>query len=327
MCVALDRLRPCTAAEALAYEYLSKHNEEGLSRFAPEPSRQQSFVDDILWAADEQCQDIIDRVLGKFDIREVKTDTFRYCGLRSSQDEEYTIQVIARFNGLAGPELAEDNCDYVYPVYISSKVTRRVCEPILRVVVTDARGLLGDGTKLRPDWEATSATTTQPVWLTDCKDLEEHLKAPTMGKTEDRQSSIDLHNLRQDLWTVDEDEAEMLHDTRFCDKVRWISTSAMLVDYLCQGYATLSLMKTSLIGSLGITADPGIHPQEGRGRRLHAPHPGVHVLLRAAGLLRAESSSYPSRGTIPYPSRGTAPELFRHLGLLWRHSRASMLCS
>ena len=54
-----------------------------------------THVDDILWAADDQSQEIIDRVLGEFDIREIKTDQFRYCGSGISQDEEYTVKVTA----------------------------------------------------------------------------------------------------------------------------------------------------------------------------------------------------------------------------------------
>ena len=46
VCVATDRLRPCTAAEALAYEYLSRHHDGGVGRYAPEPGQQQSFVDE-----------------------------------------------------------------------------------------------------------------------------------------------------------------------------------------------------------------------------------------------------------------------------------------
>ena len=46
--------------------------------------------------------------------------------------------------------------------------------------------------------------------------------------------NIDLCSLRQDLCTNGEEEVEMLHPTLFCDKVRWIGTSAMLVDSLAK---------------------------------------------------------------------------------------------
>eukprot|EP00959_Pyramimonas_sp_CCMP1952_P443641 9287425-Pyramimonas_sp.AAC.1 len=40
VCVAVDRLRPCTAAEALAYQYLSKHRDGGVERYAPPDGQQ-----------------------------------------------------------------------------------------------------------------------------------------------------------------------------------------------------------------------------------------------------------------------------------------------
>ena len=155
----------------------------------------------------------------------------------------------SRFNGLAGKGLVEGDSDYVHPVCISSKVIRRVCKSALqaetlamlwgvesgtriRAAVADARGLLGDERRLRPDWEEISALTMRHVWMTDCKSLEDHLTASTMGKTEDKRLSIDLCSLRQDLWTMGKDELEMLHSTKFSDKVRWIDTSVMAVDCL-----------------------------------------------------------------------------------------------
>ena len=50
--------------------------------------------------------------------------------------------------------------------------------------------------------------------MTDCKRLEEHLTAPTMGKTEYKRLSIDLDSLRQDIWTKGKDEVEILHSHR-----------------------------------------------------------------------------------------------------------------
>ena len=46
MCAAVDRLRPCTAAEALAYKYLSKTQGRPAAGFAPPGDRQQGFVDE-----------------------------------------------------------------------------------------------------------------------------------------------------------------------------------------------------------------------------------------------------------------------------------------
>ena len=57
-----------------------------------------THVDDILWAADDETQAIIDGVLNEFDIREIKTDSFRYCGLDIEQGDDSTVAVKARGN-------------------------------------------------------------------------------------------------------------------------------------------------------------------------------------------------------------------------------------
>ena len=46
VCVAIDRLRPCTSAEAFAYQYLSNHNDGDVNRRAPPGDQPQSFVDE-----------------------------------------------------------------------------------------------------------------------------------------------------------------------------------------------------------------------------------------------------------------------------------------
>ena len=94
------------------------------------------------------------------------------------------------------------------------------------------------------------------VWLTDCKSLEDHLTASTMGKTEDKRLSIDLSSLRQDLWTIGDEEVEKLHPTKFCDKVRWIDTSAMAVDCLTKAMPTGFLVKILQTGEYSFEADP-----------------------------------------------------------------------
>ena len=38
-----------------------------------------THVDDLLWAADEESQTIIDAVLAEFDIRDAKSRSCRYC--------------------------------------------------------------------------------------------------------------------------------------------------------------------------------------------------------------------------------------------------------
>ena len=47
-----------------------------------------THVDDMLWAANDEVQKIIDNVLAEFDIREARQDDFGNCGLEVSQDSD-----------------------------------------------------------------------------------------------------------------------------------------------------------------------------------------------------------------------------------------------
>ena len=359
-----------------------------------------THVDDILWAADDESQKIIDRVLAEFDIREIKEGNFRYCGLDIVQDENSTVNVSAkdniekieaisypgdsqltrkcnegevsqlrsvvgavswvsrqckpellyrvsrlqtvvnhakvfhlkeankvledavqsadiglvfkggavkwdndmivltitdaswsgeqavvrgsleplrsqkaRFNGLSGSGFIDGDSDNVHPICLTRNVIRRVCKSTLqaetlaclwgvesgvriRAAIADARGLLGQDRKIRPDWEEVSAMTMRHLWMTDCKSLEEHLTASTLGKVEDKRLSIDLCSLRQDIWTNGEEELEILHPSKFCDKIRWIDTSIMAVDCLTKAMPTdflVNILQTSLYD---VTPDP-----------------------------------------------------------------------
>ena len=112
--------------------------------------------------------------------------------------EDYRSQR-ARFNGLAGEGFVVGSSDFVHLICITIKVLRRVCTSTLqaetqamlwgvesgtriRAAIADARGLLGNARKISPEWEEISACSMRHVRMTDCKSLEEHLTAATMGK-------------------------------------------------------------------------------------------------------------------------------------------------
>eukprot|EP00959_Pyramimonas_sp_CCMP1952_P439614 9203266-Pyramimonas_sp.AAC.1 len=57
-----------------------------------------SHVDDILWAAYDEWQRVIDSVFAEFGIREIKSDNSRYCGLQVAQDEKFTVRSAAGGN-------------------------------------------------------------------------------------------------------------------------------------------------------------------------------------------------------------------------------------
>ena len=78
-----------------------------------------------------------------------------------------------------------------------------------------------------------------------------------IGHGEDRGQEvehIDMNSLRQDLWTMGADELEILHPSRFCDKVRWIDTSVMVVDCLAKAMPIEFLMQFT--GMCDIIPDP-----------------------------------------------------------------------
>eukprot|EP00959_Pyramimonas_sp_CCMP1952_P368650 7722115-Pyramimonas_sp.AAC.1 len=57
-----------------------------------------THVDDILWAADDESQRIIDSVLAELDTREIKSDSVRYCGVEIVQDEDCAASITAKDN-------------------------------------------------------------------------------------------------------------------------------------------------------------------------------------------------------------------------------------
>ena len=50
--------------------------------------------------------------------------------------------------------------------------------------------------------------------------------------TEAKRLSICLSSLRQDTWIRGDEQIEILHPSKLCDKIRWIDTSVMAVDLL-----------------------------------------------------------------------------------------------
>eukprot|EP00959_Pyramimonas_sp_CCMP1952_P420848 8815955-Pyramimonas_sp.AAC.1 len=55
-----------------------------------------THVDDILRAAHDERRGIIGSLLAESDTREIKSDTFRYCGLEVVPDEDFTVNITAK---------------------------------------------------------------------------------------------------------------------------------------------------------------------------------------------------------------------------------------
>jgi hypothetical protein len=57
-----------------------------------------THVDDMLWAADDEHQQYVDKLLALFDVGKIDSRSFRFCGLEVEQDDDDNITVSARDN-------------------------------------------------------------------------------------------------------------------------------------------------------------------------------------------------------------------------------------
>ena len=126
----------------------------------------------------------------------------------------------------------------------------------IRAAIPDARGMLQLHRKLRPDWKEKSSMNMGHLWVTDCENLEEHLTAPTMGRTDDKRLSIDLSSLRQYIWTRGGEYIKILHPAKLCDKIRWVDIRIMAVDCLTKAMSTDFLVNVFQSTSYDVTPDP-----------------------------------------------------------------------
>ena len=160
----------------------------------------------------------------------------------------------ARMTLLAQPDFWKNQGSSFHVISWQSTIVKRVCRNTLqaetyamtsaveegmriRAIIADIKGQVPD---LR-DWENDSRRAMKHVWLTDCKSLEEHLRASSLGKVDDKRLSIDLESLRQLLWvTPEEEELDELPEDH-PDVIHWIDTSIMLVDAMTKDMKTEDL--------------------------------------------------------------------------------------
>eukprot|EP00959_Pyramimonas_sp_CCMP1952_P319382 6683073-Pyramimonas_sp.AAC.1 len=94
------------------------------------------------------------------------------------------------------------------------------------------------------------------LWMADSKSLEEHITAPTVGKTEDKRLSIDSSSSRQGIWTSGTAAVDILYPRIFCDKTRWVDASILAVDGLGQIMPTYFHVKILRASSYDVTPGP-----------------------------------------------------------------------
>ena len=57
-----------------------------------------THVDDVMWAAKPGYENIVPRILEKFEVRKVEESKFRFCGKEFAQDDDFTIRVTCKDN-------------------------------------------------------------------------------------------------------------------------------------------------------------------------------------------------------------------------------------
>ena len=57
-----------------------------------------THVDDLLFAYTDEGKEAVDAILNRFSVGKIEEGSFRYCGRRFSQDDDYTIHVDVRDN-------------------------------------------------------------------------------------------------------------------------------------------------------------------------------------------------------------------------------------
>ena len=50
-------------------------------------------VDDLLWTAAPKDEQLIQKILDKFNVRKVEQDSFRFCGKEIKRDKDFSIKI------------------------------------------------------------------------------------------------------------------------------------------------------------------------------------------------------------------------------------------
>ena len=151
----------------------------------------------------------------------------------------------ARMTILANPDFLEKKGSAFHVLSWQSTIIRRVCRNTLQAETYGVSFAIEEGIRVRGvlaevhgklpslrNWEESTRSFKQHIWITDCKSLEEHLKSDTMNKVDDKRLSIDIQALRQLIWENAEGEEQDELTCQLPDIIQWVDTSKMLVDAL-----------------------------------------------------------------------------------------------
>jgi hypothetical protein len=174
----------------------------------------------------------------------------------------------ARAVYLSGPGYESNNGGIVHIISFGSSLIKRVCRSTFQAETQALLSGVEDAARIRAciaelrggeidkDWEETSTRLVKQVMLSDCNSLVSHLTSPVLGKLEDKRLSLDLHSLRQDIWVHDKRDLDHLDISCFNNWIRWIDTSAMVIDSLTKAMSAEDIQRTMQTGHLSLDATP-----------------------------------------------------------------------
>ena len=104
------------------------------------------------------------------------------------------------------------------------------------------------------NWQEDSAKFMRHIWMSDCESLVSHLKNPKNERLDYVRLSIDIQGLKTMPWEkADGTPLDDLMPEATCENaVRWIDTSAMIVDCLTKRMDPTVLIRLMRTGTLNL---------------------------------------------------------------------------
>ena len=106
-------------------------------------------------------------------------------------------------------------------------------------------------------WEIESARTRPHLWLCDCRSLVDHMHNPKDERLSNTRLSIDIAGLKQLIWNKEDGTQyeELPKEREARQVIRWIDTSAMVVDCMTKKMKADVLIRT-FQGTLDVRPTP-----------------------------------------------------------------------
>ena len=176
---------------------------------------------------------------------------------------------IARVTALVDPTIFSEDVANCHVISYASQTDKRVCNSTLQaeghamIAGTDVgdrmRAIIADMFKPlnMKYWEVESARTRPHLWLSDCRSLVDHMHNPKDERLSNTRLSIDIAGLKQLIWNKDDGTQyeELPKERHARQAIRWIDTSAMVVDCMTKKMKADVLIRT-FQGTLDVRPTP-----------------------------------------------------------------------